>query len=62
DTDALRANWREGHRFEPSMDPEERARRLRLWEKAVTRSLDWVDEDVRADEALAAEGHPGARP
>jgi glycerol kinase len=35
--------WREDRRWEPRMDAEERERRLRLWRKAVTRSLDWVE-------------------
>ena len=26
---------------------EERARRYRMWKKAVTKSLDWVDDDAR---------------
>ena len=29
------------------MDAEERERTYRLWKKAVTRTFDWVDEDVR---------------
>ena len=29
------------------MEPGERDRTLRLWKKAVTRTFDWVDEDVR---------------
>jgi glycerol kinase len=45
--DDLRANWQEDKRWEPNMDPEERDRQLRLWKKAVTKSMDWVDEDVR---------------
>ncbi|QEW02613.1 glycerol kinase GlpK [Microbacterium lushaniae] len=45
--DDLRANWQEGKRWEPDMDPEERERQLRLWKKAVTKSMDWVDDDVR---------------
>lgn len=45
--DELRANWQEDHRWEPSLEPAERDRRLRLWHKAVTKSMDWVDEDVR---------------
>lgn len=48
DLAALAANWREGRRFSPAMAADERARRLRLWEKAVERSLGWVDDDVRA--------------
>ncbi|MFC5930807.1 glycerol kinase [Cryobacterium melibiosiphilum] len=45
--DDLRANWQEDARWEPTMDPEEAARLLRNWKKAVTKTLDWVDEDVR---------------
>ena len=44
--DELRANWQEEHRWEPQMAPAERDRELRLWRKAVTKSMDWVDEDV----------------
>ena len=28
------------------MEDGERDRQLRLWRKAVTKSMDWVDEDV----------------
>lgn len=45
--DDLRANWQEDRRWEPNLDPEERERQLRLWKKAVQKTLDWVDEDVR---------------
>ncbi|QWS34547.1 glycerol kinase GlpK [Curtobacterium aetherium] len=45
--DELRANWQEDRRWTPSMDAEERERTLRLWKKAVTKTFDWVDEDVR---------------
>ncbi|MFN3950001.1 glycerol kinase GlpK [Microbacterium sp.] len=45
--DDLRANWQEDKRWEPDMDSDERDRELRLWKKAVTKSMDWVDEDVR---------------
>ncbi|WP_251453303.1 glycerol kinase GlpK [Microbacterium sp. Marseille-Q6648] len=45
--DELRAHWREDARFEPRMEEEERARRYRMWKKAVTKSLDWVDDDAR---------------
>lgn len=41
------ANWQVGRTWEPNMDPREVARSFRLWKKAVTRSFDWVDEDVR---------------
>ena len=44
--DDLRGNWQEDKRWEPSMDAEDRDRQMRLWKKAVTKSFDWVDEDV----------------
>ncbi|MGP5724405.1 glycerol kinase GlpK [Arthrobacter rhombi] len=40
------ANWREGKRWSPAMDSTERDRQYRLWKKAVTKTLDWVDDDV----------------
>ena len=46
DLDELRANWQEGSRWEPKMDDAERDRQMRLWKKAVTRTFDWVDDDV----------------
>lgn len=46
DLDELRANWQEDKRWEPTMDPAERDRLLRNWKKAVTKSFDWVDDDV----------------
>ncbi|BDV30175.1 glycerol kinase GlpK [Microbacterium terricola] len=45
--DELRENWREGARWEPTMDAAERDRMLRLWRKAVDTSMGWVDADVR---------------
>ncbi|PZE77079.1 glycerol kinase GlpK [Curtobacterium sp. MCBD17_019] len=45
--DELRANWQEDKRWEPQLDETERARQIRLWKKAVTKTFDWVDEDVR---------------
>ncbi|WP_150306440.1 glycerol kinase GlpK [Planctomonas psychrotolerans] len=44
--DALRSNWQEDSRWEPRMDEAERDRQLRNWKKAVTKTFDWVDEDV----------------
>lgn len=44
--DELRANWREGARWEPAMPNAERERLLRNWHKAVERTLDWVDADT----------------
>ncbi|WP_203567529.1 glycerol kinase GlpK [Aestuariimicrobium ganziense] len=40
-------NWAEGERWTPSMDDSERERLYRSWKKAVTRTFDWVDDDVR---------------
>ena len=40
-------NWAEDKRWSPSMDTGERDRQYRLWKKAVTKSFDWVDDDVR---------------
>jgi glycerol kinase len=45
--DELRTHWQEDVRFEPRMAADERERRYRLWRKAVTKSMDWVDEDAR---------------
>ncbi|WP_040160669.1 glycerol kinase GlpK [Mobilicoccus massiliensis] len=39
-------NWAEGKRWEPRMEEGERDRLLRNWKKAVTKTLDWVDEDT----------------
>ena len=46
-TDDVIANWQEDKRWKPSMDAAERDRTYRLWKKAVTRTFDWVDEDVK---------------
>lgn len=43
----LRAQWREDARWLPTMTADERARRLRVWSKAVERTYDWVDDDTR---------------
>jgi len=45
--DELRANWQESARWEPVMEQAERERLLRSWKKAVTKTLDWVDDDVQ---------------
>jgi glycerol kinase len=46
DLGELRSNWQEDARWEPDMEVAERERLLRNWKKAVTKTLDWVDEDV----------------
>lgn len=38
--------WREGGRWTPGMPEPERSRLYRNWKKAVTKTLDWVDDDV----------------
>ncbi|KQR11867.1 glycerol kinase GlpK [Cellulomonas sp. Leaf334] len=39
-------NWAEDKRWEPQMADDERDRQYRLWKKAVTKTFDWVDDDV----------------
>ncbi len=39
-------NWAPDHTWEPSMDEADRERLYRVWRKAVTRTLDWVDQDT----------------
>lgn len=39
-------NWAEDARWTPAADEGERERLYRNWKKAVTRTFDWVDEDV----------------
>lgn len=41
------ANWQEAKRWTPNMDEKEVQRTYRLWKKAVTKSMDWVDDDVK---------------
>ena len=44
-TDELTAQWLEDKRWEPTMAQEQRERGYRKWNKAVQRTLDWVDDD-----------------
>ncbi|MBH0115377.1 glycerol kinase GlpK [Salinibacterium sp. NG253] len=44
--DELRDRWSEGERWEPQMDDAERERLIRNWKKAISKTLDWVDEDT----------------
>ncbi len=41
-TDALRAQWREDRRWQPTMDEDRRARLMARWAQAVERTLGWV--------------------
>ncbi|VXB63299.1 glycerol kinase GlpK [Nocardioides sp. AX2bis] len=45
-TDDITKNWGEDKRWSPSMEDAERERLMRNWKKAVTKTLDWVDDDV----------------
>lgn len=45
-TDEITENWGEDKRWSPQMDDAERERLYRNWKKAVTKTLDWVDDDV----------------
>jgi glycerol kinase len=44
--DDIRKNWGEDKRWSPQMDAETREKTYRNWKKAVTKTMDWVDEDV----------------
>jgi glycerol kinase len=46
DEQDIHANWGEGKRWTPQMSEDERERLYRNWKKAVTKTLDWVDDDV----------------
>jgi glycerol kinase len=41
--DELRANWQEGERWSPQWSDDQRAAGYAGWQKAVQRTLDWVD-------------------
>ena len=43
DLDDLRSQWSAGHTWKPNMEKRKREELYRLWKKAVTRSMDWVD-------------------
>ena len=43
DPDELRDNWQEDRRWTPAWDDEQRAAGYAGWQKAVQRTLDWVD-------------------
>ncbi|WP_229233109.1 glycerol kinase GlpK [Sinomonas cyclohexanicum] len=46
DLGELAANWGEDKRWSPRLDGAERERQMRLWKKAVTKSMDWIDSDT----------------
>jgi glycerol kinase len=41
--DDLKRNWGIDRRWQPAMDETERARLYRSWQRAVTRSFDWIE-------------------
>ena len=45
DVESLRENWHKAAEWFPGMEDAVRERGYRKWRKAVTRTLDWVDED-----------------
>lgn len=45
-TEDVAANWAEDTRWEPTEDAETTAKYFRNWQKAVTKTFDWVDADV----------------
>ncbi|MEO7025920.1 MAG: FGGY-family carbohydrate kinase, partial [Caulobacteraceae bacterium] len=51
DQAALRAHWREDGAWAPAMDAAERETGLRRWQKAVARSLDWVEAPAKPSKA-----------
>ena len=45
--DELRSTWHEDQRWEATMPLAERDRLMRQWHKAVTKAMDWVDDDTQ---------------
>jgi len=45
DVETLRDNWHRAAEWLPTMDPAVRDRGYRKWQKAVQRTMDWIDED-----------------
>jgi glycerol kinase len=43
DADEVAANWKEDHRWNPSMEEEQRASLYHFWQKAVMRAFDWAE-------------------
>jgi glycerol kinase len=39
----LRERWREDRRWEPRTTSQQRDELIRVWKKAVSKTLDWVD-------------------
>jgi len=45
DINALRKNWQEDKRWEPSMDDATRQKLYAGWKKAVTRTFNWEEQE-----------------
>lgn len=45
-TDELKSNWKEAKTWQPNMTNNRRESLMRNWKKAVSKTLDWVDDDV----------------
>ncbi|MEO3939112.1 glycerol kinase GlpK [Dermatophilaceae bacterium Soc4.6] len=43
--DDIRTNWAEDKRWEPQMEQADREKAYAMWKKAVTKTLDWVEDD-----------------
>jgi len=42
DTDEIRANWAVDHTWNPNLDDKKRDEMYKLWQRAVSKSFDWV--------------------
>jgi glycerol kinase len=43
----VQANWREDCRWTPAMPADQRAQQYRQWQKAVQRTLNWIEDDTQ---------------
>ena len=50
DLQEIRDLWSVADTFEPSMAPSAREKNWAGWQKAITKSLEWIDEDDEEDE------------
>lgn len=59
--DVLREKWSLEKRFEPSLTPAQRAHKVGKWEKAVERSLGWIEQgESDAEDGEAGDGSEDA--
>jgi hypothetical protein len=58
DLQEIRALWSIAETFEPNMPETERQKNWAGWQKAVTKSLDWIedDEDDKFEDAIEGQG------